>query len=272
MMTDRLSAPAPSFRLSRALVSGFIATIAMLCALLVSFALITLLTSRPPATAASASTTAFYEALHALTHNAVVDLTRNNLYAAIGLHLAIGLVWAVVYAYFAEARLPGTAWQRGVLFSLLPWVLSVTVFLPLVGGGFFGLAMGADALPVIGNLLLHLIYGAVLGLVYGPFGDIVFDEDGASEAELRAMAGADRSAAIGLLGGGIVGLIAGGVGAAILQSQPQATFGGLSPLALFVGTTLLAGSFGGLIGSFAAGPAPAREPAAEPAPAREPGA
>ena len=84
--------------------------------------------------------------------------------AVVGLDLAAGIVWALVFACDANDRLiafPG--WLRGIIFALPPAVLSLVVFLPLVGGGLFGTKIGAGPLPVIGNIILHLVYGAVLG-------------------------------------------------------------------------------------------------------------
>ena len=53
-----------------------------------------------------------------------------------------------------------------MLFSIIPWFLSLVVFFPIVGAGFFGADLDAGPLPAIGNLILHLIYGAVLGSMY----------------------------------------------------------------------------------------------------------
>ena len=55
---------------------------------------------------------------------------------------------------------------------MLPALVSLVVVLPLLGGGLFGLALGAGPLPIIGNVLLHVVYGAILGVVYGPWGDL----------------------------------------------------------------------------------------------------
>src|SRR4029453_3635284 len=113
----------------------------------------------------------FTQWLHALTNNQVLDFAATSLYAAAAVHLVVGVLWAILYAFYFEPRLPGAAWARGLTFSLIPWILSLAVFLPLVGGGLFGDAIGAGPLPAIGNLILHLGYGVTLGLIYGPLGD-----------------------------------------------------------------------------------------------------
>ncbi len=50
-------------------------------------------------------------------------------------------------------------------------------------GGFFGLGIGAGPLPIIGNLILHLVYGATLGTLYGPAGRVVVGDEAPTELE-----------------------------------------------------------------------------------------
>lgn len=254
MESARSSYQRRPFWFSRAIVSGFVATIAMLLVMLITYGLASLLASQPVALADSASRLSMQQSFYGLTHNAVLDLAQNNLYVAIGIHIAMGFVWAILYAVFAEPWLPGPGWQRGLLFSLFPWLLSVTVFLPLVGGGLMGDSMNAGGLPILGNLILHLVYGGVLGLVYGPFGDVVFDEEGAGEVDLRAVATAERNSALGLAGGALAGLIGGGIVALALRAQTTTEIAGTSPGAILIGSILLAGAFGALIGSLMAAP------------------
>src|SRR5215212_2325661 len=148
-----------------------------------------------------------------LTHNRLIDAGLSDVYLAAGIYLAGGLLWALLYT-LVEPRLPGPAWRRGVLFAMLPALVSLVVVLPLLGGGLFGLALGAGPLPAIGNVLLHVVYGAILGVVYGPFGDLdasTLERPFAREGE-RAGPSYEPVAALALLGGlvvgGVVGLIA----------------------------------------------------------------
>ncbi len=101
-----------------------------------------------------------------LAHNVLTETAAVNLPLALLLHFAAGIAWAILYAFLVEPRLHGPGWRRGVLFSLLPWIASLVVFFPVTGAGFFGLALGAGPLPIIGNLILHVVYGAALGETY----------------------------------------------------------------------------------------------------------
>jgi membrane protein DedA with SNARE-associated domain len=77
-----------------------------------------------------------------------------------------GVVWAILYAQFADRVLPGASWVRGLTFSVLPLLFSLVVLLPLSGGGFFGLALGAGLLPVAGEAIRNALFGLGLGTSY----------------------------------------------------------------------------------------------------------
>jgi hypothetical protein len=156
-----------------------------------------------------------------------------------------GLIWALLYGLVFEPRLQGPAWQRGVRFSLVPWLFSLVVFLPLVGGGLFGLRLGAGPLPTLGNLILHVVYGAVLGAVYGS-AESVMDRPlhRALSEDLLASRLSERGAARGMLVGLALGVVLGAVVAALVNL-------GLStnPMALVVAVGLTGAAFGGFVGS-----------------------
>ncbi len=82
-------------------------------------------------------------------------------------HFMIGIGWALVYAYFAVEKIPGAPWQKGILFSLLPWVLMQMMASPMMGMGMFFASSSAPMMMVIGSLLGHIVYGAVTGAIYG---------------------------------------------------------------------------------------------------------
>ena len=98
-----------------------------------------------------------------LAANLLTQRVFTSLAAAIILNFAAGILWAVIYAAWFEPRLNGPGWRRGLIFALLPWLASIVIFFPVMGAGIFGVKLGAGPLPVIGNLILHLVYGALMG-------------------------------------------------------------------------------------------------------------
>ena len=145
----------------------------------------------------------------ALTRNVATEHVGNGVGLAILVHFAVGLILAIFYARVAEPRLRGPGWRRGMLFSLLPWLLSLIVFLPLVGGGFLGLGLGAGLLPALGNLVAHLAYGAALGWSYARERAELREED---EESALANIGAERGIAFGIVIGGVLGALVTGLG------------------------------------------------------------
>src|SRR5215203_6931492 len=142
----------------------------------------------------------------ALVNNPVAQRTADGVILAIGANLAMGLLLALVYARHAESRLHGPSWLRGMQFALIPWLLSLVVFLPLMGGGLLGMNIGAGPLPILGNLILHLVYGAVLGMSYAEATEDWLDD---TEVDRVNAAAAERGAAIGLVAGLVPGLLIG---------------------------------------------------------------
>ena len=168
--------------LPRATIAGYIASIAMAILFVAAYGFAHVV-GAVPLVSSLKWTAEITSWLYALTHNAVLDFAASSMFAAAAVHLVVGVLWALVYAYAFEPRLTGNAWARGAIFSLLPWILSLVVFLPLFGGGWFGMAIGAGPLPALGNLVLHLGYGLILGGMYGPLGDLSTEELSAAGAQ-----------------------------------------------------------------------------------------
>jgi hypothetical protein len=203
-----------------------------------------------------------------LTHNDVVSFSRGTPAIAIALHVVVGLVWALIYAGLVEYRLP-LGWsgaQRGLVWGVIVWVLSWLVFLPGVGAGIAGVALGAGPLPILGNLVLHLVYGYTLGQLYDPTAtrpataeDVGYDEP----LEGAAVAHSETSSAAGIVVGAVVGAAVGiGLAVVLPPSLPAIDFGGWE-IALAVGGLLAGGAVGGVVGSFAGLPSGV-EPTPEP--------
>ncbi len=85
-------------------------------------------------------------------------------------HFMIGVIWAIVFAYFFAAKLPGAPWLKGVLFSLGPWFLMQIMASPMMGMGVFFSSSSTPMMMVVGSLLGHVVYGAVVGGIYGSTG------------------------------------------------------------------------------------------------------
>jgi hypothetical protein len=141
-----------------------------------------------------------------LAHNPVVQSTEDRITLAIALNLAAGIGFALIYGRFFEPRVHYRPMTEGMLFSLIPFLLSITVFFPVMDGGFLGVDIDAGPLPILGNLIVHLVYGAVLGWMYGlPLYSGIDD----SPLDRAANEGAERGAALGVTLGAIVGAVVG---------------------------------------------------------------
>ena len=79
------------------------------------------------------------------------------------IHLLFGILLALIYARFFASRLPGPTIVRGAVYGLIVFAMAQTVFMPLVGGGFFS---RGDMAMLAGSLLGHLSYGIVVSWIY----------------------------------------------------------------------------------------------------------
>jgi hypothetical protein len=211
--------PDPDWRkawLPRAVLSGFVATGVMTVILVPAYFVALSLGSPDP------QATTLQSWLWGLANNNLTQWTQTASLVAVGVHFATGMAWALVYATIAEPRLRGPAWRRGVVFSLAPWVLSLVVFLPAVGGGLFGFALGAGPLPILGNLIVHLVYGAVLGIFYGSESDRFQTDTGlaSNPEEVRILQSFERSTALGIVVGLALGALVGWLGSVVLAGDP----------------------------------------------------
>lgn len=173
----------------------------------------------------------------ALKHNDLTDGIYDVPIAAFSINLIAGLIWALIYARFVEPMLSGSGWWRGLVFSIAPWLLSLIVFLPLVGAGFLGLSLDAGPLPAIGNLVLHLIYGAVLGGIYA-LSDLSAVDEGLNAHEARVET---DGIAYGLVAGLAGGIVVGAIVSAIVSNDLNGA----------VNVMLAGAAFGSFIGGIA---------------------
>lgn len=218
--------------LADSLISGFAATFMMTVVILAAYWF-----SRAVGDASGNQLERWFYALH---NNSLTRSTEDSVVIAIALNLIVGLAWALLFGYSGAPRLPGPCWFRGMVFALVPWVLSIFVFFPIMDAGILGKDLGAGPLPVIGNLLLHLVYGATLGWLYAV--DLESWLEG-GDADLQANRSAENGAAVGMLAGAPIGLLV-----AWLASSAIDQFVG-KPIVVWLGT-LVGAALGLMVGSF----------------------
>lgn len=226
----------------RAVIAGFAATVMMTLLLVVAYGFASALGSSNPGAPVSARW------FWGLTHNTVTDQTATSLPAAALLHFVFGIAWGVVYAGIFEPHLSGPGWRRGLIFSPLPGLLSLLVFLPAVGAGFLGLGLEAGPLPIIGNLLVHAAYGVTLGYLFLPQHTRLLVPDGEDEnpAEVFLIHRSERAMALGIVLGLALGGMIGWIGGDVLAPGRGALVGLLVGAVGGSATGLTVGSYSGL--------------------------
>lgn len=199
--------------ISLGVLSGFVATGLMTGALLLGYAVSAIFAS--DAEGANQLRVWF----SSLVDNTVTEVATVNLALAIGIHLVAGIFWAIIYTGFVEPRLSGGGLVKGMIYGLVPWILSVLVFFPLAGAGILGLDIGAGPLPIIGNLILHLVYGAALGKIYAS--NSVWDEPTweISRENIEILDLAEKTMAIGLVPGAVLGALIAIIASTIVGSE-----------------------------------------------------
>ncbi len=218
--------------------AGFVATTLLTAGLMFSYEVASIAGSN------GATATFFDRWLWSLTHNPVTETARVNLAVALILHFGAGILLGALYAGYIEPRLRGAGWRKGIIFALVPWLLSLIVFFPVIGGGFLGLSLHAGPLPIIGNLVLHLIYGVTLGGVYAV--ERWQTESGVpdGEDERRALDRSQRASALGVAFGLMAGGFVGEAAASVLAP-------GQDRLLVAVIAALIGSGVGFMLGSYA---------------------
>ncbi len=91
---------------------------------------------------------------------------------ALIVHFLYGAFWSVLLvAIYKQATSVG----KGILFSLIPWLILMLVFSPIIGWGVFGMGdgndvakdselyLGSSAMFFVASLVLHILFGAIIG-------------------------------------------------------------------------------------------------------------
>ncbi|HRG88421.1 MAG TPA: hypothetical protein PLW44_05330 [Chitinophagales bacterium] len=92
-------------------------------------------------------------------------LLHGNIVAGWVLHFAIGLIYAFIYVMFFNHTIPAiNDTLRGMLFGIPAFMVSQTILLLLVTGGYItGPEKESATLMAFANCAAHLLYGSVLG-------------------------------------------------------------------------------------------------------------
>ena len=98
------------------------------------------------------------------------DVQPILLFVAAPAYLLVGGLWGLVYAVWAEHQFgPHRAdWQKGIIFAVLPLLVSLLLVLPVLGLGFLGVG-ATGPVAFTGELIRHVAYGGLLGFMYPVF-------------------------------------------------------------------------------------------------------
>src|SRR5215212_524767 len=100
----------------------------------------------------------------------IVDLAEHASARAIAImttvsFLIVSMLWGALFG-LVQPSLPGPWPLRGLIVAVGPLAVTLLVILPLTGGGWFGLGLGAGPLPMVGEIVRALVYGLTLGTAY----------------------------------------------------------------------------------------------------------
>lgn len=95
------------------------------------------------------------------------SMMGNNWWAGMMAHFVNGtVIFPLIYAYLLYGLLPGSPVVKGTIWGTVLWLLAQTMVMPMMGGGFFSMAMGG-MMAAGGSLVGHLLYGSLLGAIGG---------------------------------------------------------------------------------------------------------
>jgi hypothetical protein len=80
-------------------------------------------------------------------------------------HLTVGLLMAIVYAYFVEPHIQGKFYRKGLIYSFAVWLLNTLVVLPLTGEGIGG-SKHLNSIGMIWYLFAHTSFFLLLAWWY----------------------------------------------------------------------------------------------------------
>ena len=95
------------------------------------------------------------------------EMTHTGMAGGLLTHFLNGtVIFPLIYVYLLYRFLPGSAWQKGLLWGVILWLGLEIVMMPMLGGGMFSTEMGGMK-AVMAALIGHLVYGIIFGAVAG---------------------------------------------------------------------------------------------------------
>lgn len=95
------------------------------------------------------------------------EMTHTGMAGGLLMHFTNGtVIFPLIYVYVLYQFLPGTPWQKGLVWGVILWLGVELVMVPMMGGGVFSSQMGGMK-AVTAALVGHLIYGAIFGVITG---------------------------------------------------------------------------------------------------------
>lgn len=86
------------------------------------------------------------------------------------LHFVMGIALAFLYVYFFREFLPGSFAVKGMLFSVLPYVLTVIMLFPLLSQDMGSSKTQSVGVFLVGTMAAYLAFGLVMGFIAKPHG------------------------------------------------------------------------------------------------------
>ena len=84
-------------------------------------------------------------------------------------HFVIGvIIYGLAFANVRGLLPGGSNLVKGIVLSIVGWLIMMIVVMPMMGAGMFAMNMGMMA--TVATLVLHIIFGLVLGLTYDKVG------------------------------------------------------------------------------------------------------
>ncbi len=81
------------------------------------------------------------------------------------IHMFIGIAFAWLYINFVKDRINANGILKGMLFSMVPFLIEQLVITPVLGAGLFASNSASQGLVVLSSLVAHIVYGMWLGLL-----------------------------------------------------------------------------------------------------------